>query len=189
MANPRRRTDAASKLLFLGDVIADLVRIALPALAAELDLDRIEPLPTELAEQLRREWRLFATPGYRPFREGMHAWVEEALLGAAESGAELPSFDEMEGTKEAEMTYLFKDKIDAFREEARAEGREEGIQVARREQRDLLVAMAARRFGTPAGRRLADALEGRPSADVLSETGDLILACETAAEFVDRLPG
>lgn len=339
MANPRRRTDAASKLLFLGDVIADLIRIALPALAAELDLDRIEPLPTEfvgldrsrrigdaayripfkerddrpvrtaiasaefqdandpgmldrvrgytdrmladyrrrgligedehplvlpfvihtgagrwsaadggepladasaeivrevalyqpqayipvdiggrvalpsgapdnrflaaarlvrsrtvpaLAEQLRSEWRLFATPGYRRFREGMHAWVEEALLGAAESGAELPSFEEMEGTKEAEMTYLFKDKIDAFREEARAEGREEGreegIQVARREQRDLLVAMAVRRFGTPAGRRLADALDGRPSAGVLSETGELILACETAAEFVDRLP-
>ena len=116
----------------------------------------------------------------------MHAWVEEALLGAAESGAELPSFEEMEGTKEAEMTYLFKDKIDAFREEARAEGREEGIQVGRREQ---LVAMAARRFGTPAGRRLADALDDRPSADVLSETGELILACETAAEFVDRLPG
>ena len=336
MANPRRRTDAASKLLFLGDVIADLVRIALPALAAELDLDRIEPLPTEfigldrsrrigdaayripfkecddgpvrtavasaefqdandhgmldrvrgytdrmladyrrrgligedehslvlpfvihtgagrwtaadggeplaaasaeivrevalyqpqayipvdiggrvalpsgapdnrflaaarlvrsrtvpaLAEQLRSEWRLFATPGYRPLREGMHAWVEEALLGAAESGAELPSFEEMEGAKEAEMTYLFKDKIDAFREEARAEGREEGIQVARREQRDLLVAMAIRRFGAAAGRRLADALDDRPSADVLSETGDLILACETAAEFVDRLAG
>ena len=115
------------------------------------------------------------------------------------------------------MTYLFKDKIDAFREEARAEGRaegreegreegrkerreearaegreagrEEGIQVGRREQRDLLVAMAVRRFGPPAGRRLADALDGRPSADVLSETGDLILACETAEEFVDRLPG
>ena len=91
------------------------------------------------------------------------------------------------------MTYLFKDKIDAFREEARAEGREEGreegIQVARREQRDLLVAMAFRRFGAPAGRRLADVLDDRPSADVLSETGDLILACETAAEFVDRLPG
>ena len=87
--------------------------------------------------------------------------MEEALLGAAESGAALPSFEEMEGTKEAEMTYLFKDKIDAFREEARAEGREEGIQVARREQRDLLVALAVHRFGTPAGRRLADALDGR----------------------------
>ena len=243
MATPRRRTDAASKLLFLADVIADLIRIALPALARELDLDGIEPRPTEfihrdrskrigdaayripfvereggpvriaiasaefqdendhamlarvrgytdrmladyrrrgligedehplvlpfvihtgagrwsaadggepladasaeivrevalyqpqayipvdiggrvalpsgapdnrflaaarlvrsrtvpaLAEQLRSEWRLFATPGYRRFREGMHAWVEEALLGAAESGAELPSFEEMD---------------------------------------------------------------------------------------------
>ena len=335
MANPRRRTDAASKLLFLGDVIADLIRIALPALARELDLDGIEPRPTEfvhqdrsrrigdaayripfveredgpvriaiasaefqdendggmlarvrgytdrmladyrrrgliaedehpvvlpfvihtgtgrwsaadggeplagvsadvfrevalhqpqayipvdiggraalpvgaadnrflaaarlvrsrtvpaLGEQLQQEWRRFAGPAYRTFREGMHAWVAEALLGAAESGAELPSFEEMEGTKEVEMTYLFKDKIEAFREEAREEGRDEVWAEARREQRDLLVALATRRFGAPAGGRLADALDGRPSADMLSETGDLILVCRTADEFVDRLP-
>ena len=332
MATPQRRTDAASKLLFIGDVIADLIRIALPALARELDLDRIEPRPTEfvhrdrsrrigdaayripfverrdaprtaiasaefqdtndhgmldrvrgytdrmladyrrrgligedehpvvlpfvihtgtgrwsaadggeplagaspdivrevalyqpqayipvdiggrvalpagapdnrflaaarlvrsrtvpaLSEQLQLEWRRFAGPTYRTFREGMHAWVEEALLGAAEASARLPSFEEMEGAKEAEtMTYLFKEKVDAFLEEAREEGREE----ARREQRDLLVALATRRFGAPAGGRVADALDGKPSADLLAVTGDLIVGCETAEEFVDRLPG
>ena len=341
MATQQRRTDAASKLLFIGDVIADLIRIALPALAHELDLDRIEPRPTEfvhldrsrrigdsayripfvergdspvrtaiasaefqdandhgmlgrvrgytdrmladhrrrgliaedehpvvlpfvihtgagrwsaadggeplagapaeivrevalyqpqayipvdiggraalpagapdnrflaaarlvrsrtvpaLSEQLQREWRRFAGPAYRTFREGMHAWVEEALLGAPEAGAGLPSFDEMEGAKEAEtMTYLFKEKVDAFREEARKEGRkegrEEGREEVRREQRDLLVAQATRRFGAPAGGRVADALDGRPSADLLAVTGDLIVACETAQEFIDRLPG
>ena len=332
MATPqRRRTDSASKLLFIGDVIADLIRIALPALAAELDLDRIEPRPTEfvhrdrsrrigdaayripfverrdaprtaiasaefqdtndhgmlarvrgytdrmladyrrrgligedehpvvlpfvihtgtgrwsaadggeplagastdvvrevalyqpqayipvdiggrttlpsgapdnrflaaarlvrsrtvpaLSEQLQLEWRRFAGPAYGTFREGMHAWVAEALLGAGEASAGLPSFEEMEGTKEIEMTYLFKEKVDAFREEAR----EEGIQVARREQRDLLVAQATRRFGAPAGGRVADALDGKPSAALLAATGDLILDCETAEELTDRLGG
>ena len=38
------------------------------------------------------------------------------------------------------MTYLFKDKIDAFREEARAEGREEDVRKdARKESRSLAV--------------------------------------------------
>ena len=123
----------------------------------------------------------------------MHAWVEEALLGAAESGAELPSFEEMEGTKEVEMTYLFKGKIEAFREEVREEVRQEVRETVLEEgraeaQRDLLVALATRRFGAPAGGRLADALDGKPSAGMLSETSDLILVCRTADEFVDRLP-
>ena len=154
----------------MGDVIADLIRIALPALAEELDLDAIEPRPTEfvgldrskrigdaayripfledadrsaiaaaefqsgpdagmldrtqgytaamladfrrrgvlredehplvlpfvihtgtsrwsaadgtesLADQLKRERRRFAGPGELAFRQGMHAWVEEAVL-------------------------------------------------------------------------------------------------------------
>ena len=337
MATRRRRTDAASKLLFIGDVIADLIRITLPALAAELDLDAIEPLPTEfvrldrskrigdaayripfwqnadrsaitaaefqggpdadmlgrtqgyteamladfrrrgvlregehplvlpfvvhtgtsrwtaedgtepfaglpaeavrevapwqpqayiamdlggsmalppgaadnrflaaarlvlsrtppaLMEQLQLERRRFAGPGERAFRQGMHAWVEEAVLGAADSGVALPSFEELEGAKEVEVTYLFKEKVDRFIAENRAaglaagrkEGREEGTVTG---QRDVLVSLAERRFGSAAGQRLADALDGRPSAALLTEAGDLILGCETPEEFVSRLP-
>ncbi|MDE0692421.1 MAG: hypothetical protein OXI55_09300 [Gammaproteobacteria bacterium] len=48
MKAPRRsRKDAASKILFIGEVISDLIRIRLPALAAELDLDNMQALPTE----------------------------------------------------------------------------------------------------------------------------------------------
>ena len=66
-------------------------RVALPSGApdnrflAAARLVRSRTVPA-LAEQLRSEWRQFATSGYRRFREGMHAWVEEALLGAAEWG-------------------------------------------------------------------------------------------------------
>ena len=355
MATRRRRTDAAarpcgrvgscfatavSRALFLGDVIADLIRIVLPALAAELDLDAIEPLPTEfigldrskrigdaayripflenadrsaitaaefqggpdagmlgrtrgyteamladflrrgvlregehplvlpfvihtgaarwsaddgtervaglsaeavrevalwqpqayiamdlgggaalppgapdnrflaaarlvvsrtmpaLVDQLKRERRRFAGPAELAFRQGMHAWVEEAVLGTPDSGVALPSFEELEGAKEAEMTYLFKDKVDRFKAEIREEGHEEGHAEGVREgrgegivtgQRDLLVSMAERRFGAAASRQVAAALDGRPSARQLAETSDLILACETLEEFVSRL--
>ena len=328
MAKRRRRIDAASKLLFLGEVIADLVRIALPALASELDLGGIEPMPTEfvgqdrvrrfgdsafripgarrggaddearrsvivaaefqepvdadmlarvreymdglladyrrrgllgedehpvllpfvihtgnsrwtaadgsealvglpeeavrevalyqrqayipmdvgggamlpagapdnrflatarlvragtwpaLLEQFEREWHRFSEPGDRAFRAGMHAWVEEVVIASRDPGARLPSLKELEGTKEAEMTGLFKEKIDRFRAEAVATG-----------QRDLLVSMAERRFGAAAGQQAADALDSHPSAELLAETSSLILACETSEEFVDRLRG
>ena len=72
----------------------------------------------------------------------MYAWVEEAVLGAPDSDVALPSFEELEGAKEAEMTYLFKDKVERFK----ADNREEG-------QRDLLVHGGAplRCRGEPAG--------------------------------------
>ena len=73
---PRRsRTDPASKILFIGEVIADLIRIRLPALAAELDLDSIQALPTEFVD-LDRSRRIgdaayripFASEGGAPRR-------------------------------------------------------------------------------------------------------------------------
>ena len=331
MATRRRRLDAASKLLFIGDVIADLIRIAMPALAAELDLGTVDPLPTEfvgvdrsrcigdaayrirfsedgevprcviagaefqsggdadmlgrvreytdamladfrrrgllrdgehpvvltfvihtgsarwnaedglealagvstesarevapcqpqgyiamdlsagaplpagapdnrflaaarlvrnrtvagLFDQLRRERRRFAGPADRSFRAGMHAWVEEALLGAPGFGAQLPPFEELEGAKETDMTPLFKEQLDRFAEASRDEGRGEGIVTGKRE---LLVDMATERFGANAGRDVADALTRSPSVEMIRETSALILACETSEELANRLP-
>ena len=150
--------------------------------AARLVLSRTPPT---LMEQLQVERRRFAGPGERAFRQGMHAWVEEAVLGAADSGVALPSFEELEGAKEVEVTYLFKEKVDRFVAENRAAGRKEGTVMG---QRDVLVSLAERRFGSAAGQRLADALDGRPSAALLTEAGDLILGCDSAEEFVSRLP-
>ena len=42
----RRKLDEAAKLLFIGDVVADALRVAVPELAALLRLDAVEPLPT-----------------------------------------------------------------------------------------------------------------------------------------------
>ena len=131
-----------------------------------------------LLEQFEREWHRFSEPEDRAFRAGMHAWVEEVVIASREPSARLPSLKELEGAKEAEMTGLFKEKIDRFRAEAVATG-----------QRDLLVSMAERRFGAAAGQQAADTLDSHPSAELLAETSSLILACETSEEFVDRLRG
>ncbi len=42
----RRKLDEAAKLLFIGDVVADALRAAVPEIAALLRLDAVEPLPT-----------------------------------------------------------------------------------------------------------------------------------------------
>ena len=321
----RKRIDEASKLLFMGSVIADLIRIALPALAAELNLDAIEPMPTEFVgmdrskrigdsafripftrpapdgtrryalasgefqdsnddDMLRRvreytkqmldaglhqgsirpddrplvlpfviytgpggwraadgtepmaglppeaarevaphqpqayiavdigdeaslpagpasnrflaaarlvrchdgialepllneEWRRFPGAEHERFRAGMYAWVEEALLV---EGLQLPTFEQMENAKESEMGQLHINRGLRWREEWREEGRQEG-------ERNLLVRLAGQRFGHSAGKRLADALDGHPTREMLGEAGSLLFACENAEEFIERL--
>ena len=49
-----RKIDEASKTLFVGSVVADSILFARPELAAHLDLDSIEPLPTEYVGQARQ---------------------------------------------------------------------------------------------------------------------------------------
>ena len=78
------------------------------------------------------------------------------------------------------MVQLYEDRGLRWREE----WREEGVRTG---QRDLLIAMAGQRFGAAARERLVDALDGNPSAKKLAETGRLILACESAEEFIRRL--
>lgn len=326
MATSRRRIDAASKLLFVGDVVADLIRLVLPALAAELDLDAAQPLPTEfvaddrsvrsgdaawlfpfagggrstalapvefqhrddadmldrmrdytvrsLADARRRgaigadehpvllplviytgpgrwqaadgmepmaglsvdvarevapyqqqayisvaaggraplpagpadnrflaasrlircrgrdellarletEWMRFDGADGESFRIAMHGWAEEVM-----TGMEVPTLDEMNAARRSGMLHtMLEERGLRWQREWLEEGRQEGMVAG---QRDLLVSMAERRFGSSAGERLADALDGKPSSELLSATGDLILACETTEEFVGRLPG
>ncbi|MDE0692420.1 MAG: hypothetical protein OXI55_09295 [Gammaproteobacteria bacterium] len=110
----------------------------------------------------------------------MHAWVEEALFGLEPTDLQLPTFEEMENTKESEMVQLYEDRGLRWREE----WREEGVRMG---QRDLLIAMAGQRFGAAAGERLADALDDQPNPETLSMVGNLIVACETSEEFFRRL--
>ena len=62
----------------MGSVIADLIRIALPALAAELNLDAIEPMPTEFVG-MDRSRRIgdsaFRIPFTRPAPDGTRRYA------------------------------------------------------------------------------------------------------------------
>ncbi|MXY50975.1 MAG: hypothetical protein F4Y86_00385 [Gammaproteobacteria bacterium] len=134
-----------------------------------------------LLRQLKEEWRRFPGAEHLQFRAGMHAWVDEVLLV---DGLQLATFDAMENAKESEMVQLYEDRGLRWREEWREEGRQQGRQEG---ERDLLVRLAGQRFGRSAGKRLADALDGHPSQEMLGEMGGLLLACDSADEFIERL--
>ena len=138
----------------------------------------------ELAAGLAEEWRRFGGPNDVPFRRGMLAWAEEAVLGFPDSGFELPSFEELEGLEEKDMAYLLEDRVKQWQADWLSEGHERGREEG---QRDVLEGLAKRRFGADAARRLSTALNGSPTSERVAELGDLIVRCETADEFIERL--
>ena len=156
-----------------------------------------------------REFRRFGDdPAHESFRRGMYAWVSEALLGSPESGVTLPSFEALEGKEESEMTYLFERQLNEMKEksrllgveegrqEGRVEGRQEGRQEGRVEgrqeghvegQRELLVTLAADRFGGVAADGVSEALNGQPTNRRLAEVGKLIVSCEAVDDLLGQL--
>ena len=141
----------------------------------------------DMLDQTFAEWKRFSGDRWRNFRAGMLAWAEETLL--AESGLPLPPLAEWENAKEAEVPQLHVERGLRWREEWREEGRQEGrAEGAVAAVRDILVDMAKDRFGGHAAQRLAVALEGRPSPETFATVRKLILACDSAEEFVERLP-
>ncbi len=156
--------------------------------------------PGELYLQLAAEMERHPGAKRRKFRRGMHAWTDE-MVGDA---IELPPFVKMDGTGREEMKQLHRESVEAWgasfvakgREEGLErgieQGREEGIEQGREEgiaagQRDLLVGMAANRFGADAVERLSGVLDGRPSRRLVADAATLIVSCANAREFAERL--
>ena len=82
------------------------------------------------------------------------------------------------------MAYLLEDRVKQWQADWLSEGHERGREEG---QRDVLEGLAERRFGADAARRLSIALNGSPTSERVAELGDLIVRCETADEFIDRL--
>lgn len=135
-----------------------------------------------LRDGLAAEWLRFGDVADVRFRRGLLAWAEERLLGLPESALSLPSFEEFEGLKEIQMSYLLEDRVAEWKAEWTAKGRREGLAEGQR----LLAEQAQTRFGAEVSTRLAEALD-RDAGLTLSEAANLIVTCENAEEFVAHL--
>ena len=68
-----------------------------------------------------------------------------------------------------------------------AEGREQGLEQGRAEERALLCRQAARKFDADAARRLEAVLAEVTDPERLAQVGDWIIECGTAAELFARV--
>ena len=78
-----------------------------------------------------------------------------------------------------------------WRRQALAEGRAVGLAEGRAEgraagYREVLVRLAARRFGAPAGTELASLMATEANKRRLAQMSDLVVECDTAAQLLDR---
>ena len=67
------------------------------------------------------------------------------------------------------------------------QGRVQGIEQGRHEERALLCRLAARKFGGDTSERLAAALAGITDRERLAQVGDWIIECATAADLIARI--
>ena len=83
----------------------------------------------------------------------------------------------------APVTSRLEETLDA----AFAKARSEGIERGRAEERELILAQAARKFGRPAVGKLAEPLQSLATAESLRQAGFCIVECASAAEMLARI--
>ncbi len=116
------------------------------------------------------------------------------LAGQGAGGAAIEGFEEMERLEEAgELRTPVQDRVRAWQEAEREQGRAEGVEQGRAEgveqERALLLRLAERKFGADTAGRLAPLLGGIGEPKRLADVGDWIIDCATGDELIARLEG
>ena len=181
------------------EMVADLLRLAVPALAAELDLaaaKEVSPAqlgrtPTGIEQRLRTEWARFSGTGNDAMRRILHTWAHALVADIDEDGTvlTLPSFEELAGRKEEEMTTIAQADL---REWRRNHGERHAARAARQERKRaaaMMLRQAAIKFGAPTADRLTAILGTAPTAERMDQVGVAIMECGSGAELLARCSG
>ena len=120
---------------------------------------------------------------HRELRRVFHTWFG-LLVGSGEGGVVIEEFEEMERLAEAgELRTPVQDRVRAWREADREEGREEVIE----QERALLLRQIKRKFGADAAERAAPPLAGIGEPERLADVGEWIIDCASGDELIARL--
>ena len=134
---------------------------------------------------------------HRELRRVFHTWFG-LLVGSDAGGTVIEGFEEMERLEEAgELRETVQDRVRAWREADREQGREqgraEGVEQGRAEgveqERALLLRLTERKFGAETAERLAALVAGICEPERLADVGDWIIDCATGDELIARLEG
>ena len=92
---------------------------------------------------------------------------------------------EQSGALRTTLEERFRAMHDAFR----AEGEERGLEQGLERERQLLVRLAGRKFGTHIGEAVAGLLAGIDDPDRLQDVGEWIVDCGLGSELLARIQG
>ena len=145
--------------------------------------------PNELEQRLRAEWARFPGASNDATRRVLHAWARELaadMVGEDGTVPTLPSFEELEGQKEEEMTTIAQAR---FREWQRNQRERHEAWAVRRERKRTVAMMrrlAAIKFGAQTADSLAAILGTHPTAERMERVGVAIMECDSGAELLAR---
>ncbi len=131
-------------------------------------------------------------------REMFLGWLRQLMLRTGVDLEFLEDTAKMEqmvesGELRTTLEERFQAHFDAFRAEGRREGwqegRQEGLLQGLRQERQLLVRLAQRKFGTESTETVAGLLAGINDPDRLQNIGEWIVDCDRGSEFIARLQG
>ena len=161
--------------------------------------------PRAIEQRLRTEWARFPGTGNDATRRILHAWAQALVADTAEEDGTvptLPSFEELAGRKEEEMTTITQARFREWRKshgelhEARGvrkgieqgieQGVKQGIQQERRRNVAMVRRLAAIKFGAQTADRLATILGANPAAERIDQVGVAIMECDSRAELLAR---
>ena len=125
---------------------------------------------------------------HRELRRVLCTWF--GLL--AGPGVSIGEFEEMERLAETgELRETVQDRVRAWREADREQGRAEGVEKGRAEgveqERALLLRQTERKFGADIAERAAALLTGIGEPGRLADVGEWIIDCATGDELIARL--
>ena len=154
------------------------------ALLAALEYSSLERVGAQTAALYRR----LAAPALAPLRELMLLWARQVSQQRLGHNAGIKDMAEMDRLYESgELETHLTDRALAERERLRAEGVERGIAQGLAAERDLLVRLAALKFGADASERLAPLLAEVDDTERLAEAGEWIIDCATGDDLIARI--
>ena len=149
--------------------------------------------PRAIEQRLRTEWARFPGAGNDTTRRVLHTWAQTLVADMAEEHGTvptLPSFDELSGRKEEEMTTItqagFREWRRSHGERHEARGVRKGIGQERQRNVAMLRGQAAIKFGAQTADRLATILGANPTAERMDQVGVAIMECDGGAELLAR---
>jgi len=108
------------------------------------------------------------------------------MVDADGTALTLPSFEDLAGLKEKEMTTIALADFREWQRKHTARGVKQGIEQERRRNVAMMRGQAAIKFGAQTADSLAAILGADPTAERMDQVGVAIMECDSGAELLAR---